>query len=223
MASDKSLDDKLAEYYRDPPPPVPSDIRNRHEVDRLTEQVREWLKRNREYLTSPDFRALHQLPSISPLWGYDESYYRTKIVDDLLHITRLAGRRLTPDEMALYLHHTSKSTVAKSYDRPTAIAATLFLINRGWKSYTFPFYQPTFQHFNPRVFPSQSRPLLRGRIAVASWHGLRCGLYGGFGLLTYHFLAPRYRSLFSFAGLMALEMEPCLDKLQGDVWEGIEA
>ncbi|KAK3384500.1 hypothetical protein B0T24DRAFT_608698 [Lasiosphaeria ovina] len=222
MAHDKSIDDELAKYYRDPPPPVPSD-RKGHKVDGMSEQLREWGKRNGEYLASPDFRALHQLPSISPLWGYDESYFRIEIINDLIHITRLAGRRLTPDEMALYLHHASKSTVAKSYDRPAAIAATLFLINRGWKGYTFPFYQPTSQHFNPRVFPSPSWPLLRGRIAAASWQGLRCGLYGGFGLLTYHMLAPRYRSLFTYAGLIALEVEPGLDRLQYDVWKETEA
>jgi len=134
----------------------------------VTEQIREWLKRNREYLTSPDFAALHQLPSISPLWSYDESYYRTEIVDDLLHITRLAGRRLTPDEMALYLQQTSKSTVAKSYDRPTAIAATLLLINRGWLHVpVLPADLPTFQPPSlPESVPTAPKGSHRGGIVA---------------------------------------------------------
>lgn len=43
-------------------PPVHSDIGNSLEVYRVTEPLHEWLRRNREHLTSPDIRVLQQLP-----------------------------------------------------------------------------------------------------------------------------------------------------------------
>ncbi|RYP77657.1 hypothetical protein DL771_001025 [Monosporascus sp. 5C6A] len=122
MDLNKSPGNELTEYHRDPPPPPPSDTRNKQEVERVSQHLGEWITRN-EDVTSPDPPSL--------------------IVHDLISITQLAGRRLRPDEMDLFLDRASRAVVAKSYDRPAAIAATLFLINRGWKGYTFPFYQPT--------------------------------------------------------------------------------
>lgn len=87
--------------------------------------------RHGDYFMSLEYLQLHQLPRVSPLWGYDESYFRNEIFRKLAHVTRVAGRRLTPDEMALYLEHASKETVVQSYDRPAAVATTLFLISIG--------------------------------------------------------------------------------------------
>ncbi|KAK0710593.1 hypothetical protein B0H67DRAFT_583043 [Lasiosphaeris hirsuta] len=217
MKPDRIPGDELAEYRRDPPPAPSSGSKNEQEVERMKQQLDEWVTRNRGYLMSPDFLNLYRLPSISPLWGYDESYYRHCIVHELAAITQLGGRRLTPNEMALHLDAVSRAVVAKSYDRPIAIAATLFMINRGWKEYTFPFYQPTTERFNPHFFPRPSHPLLRGRIAAASWQGLRCGLYGGLGFLAYHVLAPKYHGLCDSQVIMALAMEPHLKGLRDDV------
>ncbi|KAK3945812.1 hypothetical protein QBC46DRAFT_61064 [Diplogelasinospora grovesii] len=221
MAADNSGDDELAEYRRDPPPPL-ANPKNREEIGRMNEELRRWTPRNRDYFRSPDFLKLHQLPSISPLWGYDESYYRETIARELMFITQAAGRRLTPDEVTVYLHHASRWTVAESYDRPAAIATTLFMANRGWNEFTFPFYQPSFQRFDPHVFPSTSLPLLRGRIAAASWQGGRCGLYSGLGILAYHLFAPTYRSLLNNNNLQVLEMEPRLKSLKRDTREAFD-
>ena len=219
---DGHRDHELADCDHDPPPPVLSVKKSKLELERSEEQVDNWIARNRDYLTSPNFQGGCQLPSIARLWGYDEYYFRNEISRELLYVTRLAGRRLAPDEMAAFLHHTSRTVVAQSYDRPAAIVATLFLINRGWKDYTLPFYQPMFQRLRPSFFPSPTWPLARGRIAIALWQGLRCGLYGGLGHITYSFLAPRYRELFQSDVLAALGLEPHLDELQDDVLKSLE-
>lgn len=43
----------------------------------------------------------------------------------LVNVTRLAGRRLTSDEMTLYLHHMSMSIAIRSYNRPAATTAII--------------------------------------------------------------------------------------------------
>lgn len=78
-------------------------------MERINEYLLAWVTRNSDYLDSPDFRKLYQLPSISRLWGYGELYFRLEVTDDLLYVTQLAGRHLAPDDMALYLYYTSKS------------------------------------------------------------------------------------------------------------------
>jgi hypothetical protein len=177
--------DELAECRRDPPPPFQSD-------DKL---FREWMQRHRDYFISLEHMQLHQLPNLSTLWGYDEEYFRTEILRKLAHVTRVAGRRLTSHEIALYLDNAMKETVIQSYDRPAAITITLLLISMGWTNYTLPFYKPPSAHFHLRIPPPLSRPLIRWCIATASGRGARCGLYIGFGLLAYKVLSPVYRIL----------------------------
>ncbi|KAH8891635.1 hypothetical protein GQ53DRAFT_806535 [Thozetella sp. PMI_491] len=131
------------------PPPYQSDDRLFHE----------WMLRHGDYFMSLECLQLYRLPSMSPLWNYGQSYFRNEIFRKLAHVTRVAGRRLTPDDMALCLDHASKETVVQSYDCPIAIAMSLFLISMGWRHYAFPFIQQTSAP--PARFPQVLAPLCR--------------------------------------------------------------
>jgi hypothetical protein len=178
-----------------------------------------WVSRNRDYLRSPEYyKNMYHLPSMARLWGYDQYWYRNKMAAELIFVTQAAGRRLTPYEREVYLTYASRSTVAQSYDCPAAILATLYMIRHGWTEYTFPFYQPTFQRFNPNAFPSTASPFLRGRVAAGAWQLVRCGLYGGLGVLAYVSLKPWYWNYMT-EFYTILEVEPALEKLGEDIME----
>ena len=216
MAS-RSFADELVTRYRKPYSLL-SFFRNNHRHDiRTNEQLRQWVSSNHDYLTSLDFASFQQLPSISPLWGYDESYYRKEIACELLRITQLAGRRLTPEEASLYLQHASKSIVAQSYDRPAVIAGTLFVAYRGRWFHEFPFRLLSSRTFDPYIFPNVGPPLLKGSFAWTSWHGARLVAHFGMGFLVCHLLAPFYRHVFHSKAPELLTIEPRLGSLASDV------
>lgn len=81
---------------------------------------------------SPGSAMDPQLPPLAPLWGYDTSHFRGKVISDLMIWTRLAGRRLTDAEKDILMHHIARATAGTTYDRPIAAGLTAYFMHRSW-------------------------------------------------------------------------------------------
>ncbi|CAN8105680.1 unnamed protein product [Discula destructiva] len=179
-----------AELRRDPPPRPNSILDTPEEEDQLDGEVDAWLARNGngDYVRSWDPRYLRPMPVLSRLWGYNEEWYRTRLFGLTLHHTRVAGRRFSPSELAIFSMHASRGIVAASYDRPVALGVTALFLWRGAATFRLPGYQPRFVRF---THPQLTRlPWL----STLAWHGTRVGAYGAVGFAAYYLLASRYRT-----------------------------
>lgn len=196
--------DKLNDLWRDPPPRLATVMDTAEERAKLRSDVSKWLdrdgQRNHTYLRSWDPRTMCQLPLLSRFWGCDEAWYRQVLNNNILVMTRMAGRRLSPDELSLFAFYASKGVVAASYDKPLAFGVTAFFLWRGKATCRMPFYQPRFTRFaHPQT---ASRPFLSG----LAWHGTRMGAYGALGYAAYRLLSGPYQEYmtesFSNEGIM---------------------
>lgn len=209
-----------ADLGRDPPPRPLSNLDTPDEEARLDRDVGAWLDRNGngDYVRSWDPRFLRQMPLLSRLWGYDEEWFRERLFSETLHLTRMAGRRLSLPELSIYGMHASKGIVAASYDRPLTFGVTAFFLWRGAATFRMPFYQPQFVRFtHPQL---TKRPFF----SIVAWHGTRIGAYGAVGYAAYFFLAERYRRYMtdSFAQ-EGLKFELVLKTLVDDMQVNLDA
>ncbi|KAF3760679.1 hypothetical protein M406DRAFT_353492 [Cryphonectria parasitica EP155] len=204
---------------QDPPPRPVTTYDTPEEEDEIEDQVVAWVERseNSAYLRSWDPRPLRQMPLLSSFWGYDEDWYRNKLWNEALHVTRVAGRRLTPEELSLFTFHVSKGVVAASYDRPFALGVTAFLLWRGAATFRMPFYQPKFVRF---AHPQMTRlPFLTSM----AWHGTRIGAYGAVAYVAFGLLSQRYQTyMMNTFGDAGLEHELGLKKLVEDTQDNLQ-
>lgn len=200
----------------DPPPPPDHKSATPEQIALNEERMDEWVYRNMDYLKSFDSLSLQHLPLLSRLWGYDYSWYGSRISKEVAEVSSWAGRRLDPEEMSVFTSHAARGVVAASYDRPTAAGVTTFALYRGWSSFRMPFYQPRFTRFmHPRA---TQRPLL----SSLAWHSARVGVYGVLGLAAYKLLGLRYRSYMVDSFIRdAMDHEPELEFLNYSISENL--
>lgn len=201
----------------DPPPPPDHKSATPEQVALNEERMDDWIVRNKDYLRSFDSHGLQHLPLFSRLWGYDYSWYSSRIIMEVAEVSSWAGRRLDPTELLVFTSHVARGVVAASYDRPIAAGVTAFALYRGWSSYRMPFYQPRFTRFmHPQA---TQRPFFSSLV----WHSARVGVYGALGLAAYKLFGLRYGSYMVNSCIRdAMECELDLEYLNDSIDENLD-
>lgn len=120
-----------------------------------------------------DFSKLPSPFLMSQLGAKKGEMMSKAIGDNLIYAQSILDRPLRQDEVDAISYHLAKSVAITSYGLPAGIVIGSAYAYRGMRDWTFPFWKPKEgSRFNPDRFGP-----LRGRLAQASWHGVRFNLY----------------------------------------------
>jgi hypothetical protein len=153
-------------------------------------------------LLSGRFEDLPQLPAFAPLFGYTTEWYKTEVARVILDMAGHMRRLPTPDEADALAYHRSTFCTTAAWAPPAVLLTTAFFVNRGRRTFRFPFYTPKPASFNPLYFPSASRPFLTGPSAVRLWHLMRFGAYGLLCQLLVKSIVISYATTISLTGML---------------------
>ncbi|KAK3333791.1 hypothetical protein B0T19DRAFT_419163 [Cercophora scortea] len=163
-----------------------------------------------------DFETLPKPPPWAFLFGYSDKWCKSSIMIRVMNFSAMLGRPLEKAETDAVVQYSAQRNRIVSYEPVVWLPTTIFLHNRGYKTFRFPFVTPDPATFNPNVFPSQQMPLWSGQAAHKGWHALRLGAYG---FLCHIMISSAFRMCADIRVVKQIERDPTLAALSERILE----
>ncbi|KAK0707526.1 hypothetical protein B0H67DRAFT_315003 [Lasiosphaeris hirsuta] len=137
-----------------------------------------------------NYEQLPKMPFWSPLFGYTiENWFKGGIASDIMRLTALAARPLSPTETQALAESSARSRSIIPWKQPLVAAVALSLTWRGRGRFRFPFYTPG-KSFDPSRFKGLNflgwHSVLYGLHAIRAWH---CVRFASYGLVAWPFIS----------------------------------
>ncbi|KAK5625900.1 hypothetical protein RRF57_001616 [Xylaria bambusicola] len=139
----------------------------------------------KEYIVEGETLNFDSLPKLQ-FWarwaGVDDRLRIVYVLKRLETHAMAAQRPLTGIEANAVAEHTIHSVRFLSWIQPVASAIALGITVYKRRVFSFPFYRPKMQKFDPYSFPTKRFRILKGQNAARVWHAVRFMAYYPFAL-----------------------------------------
>ncbi|KAJ8129078.1 hypothetical protein O1611_g4557 [Lasiodiplodia mahajangana] len=129
----------------------------------------------RAFIADGDTINFNTVPKAQP-W-FSDGHRVVSVLTRVASHAHSAKRPLTGLEANAVGEHAVHAVRYIAWIQPLSVSLAFAVSLAGRRTFKFPIYQPKMKLFDPNSFPTQRWPLLKGRLATATWHLIRFVCY----------------------------------------------